>query len=159
MTEARDTLEAELKHSENSFAGMLEGMLDQKLDQMLVMLQDCGAKPSSARSSLSSPSNAAGQPTVRKAQQVCEIQSACHYPWRPTSRLVKLIHFGFEQVVHDLGSMLEGMKLQQASVEARVSNLQSAVLQLLPESVRPFTDGVINSSSQRTLIWTRDSRE
>lgn len=74
MTESRDVLEAELKHREAGFAGLMEGILDQKLDQMLVMLQDFGAaKPTSSRSSISSPSAVYSQPTVRKAQQVTRI--------------------------------------------------------------------------------------
>ena len=121
MTEARDSLEAELKHSENSFAGMLEGMLDQKLDQMLLMLQGSGAKAPSPRSSLGSPSSAvAGQPTVRKAQQV----------------------------VHDLEAMLGTMKLQQAAIEARVNTMQSAVLQLVPDSVSGGSWAVTSLLSQ-----------
>lgn len=38
-----------------------------------------------------------------------------------------------EQVVNDLGGMLDAMKDQQAAVEERVAGLQDAILQLLPE--------------------------
>ena len=37
--------------------------------------------------------------------------------------------------MHDLEAMLGTMKLQQAAIEARVNTMQSAVLQLVPDSV------------------------
>ena len=67
VIEARDTLEAELKHSEHSFAGMLEGILDQKLDYMMHVLQESNLSRSASMSSPFSPSS---QSSILNAQQV-----------------------------------------------------------------------------------------
>lgn len=67
VIEARDTLEAELKHSEHSFAGMLEGILDQKLDQMVHVIQEGNLTRSLSGSTILSPGS---QATSLNAQQV-----------------------------------------------------------------------------------------
>ena len=68
VIEARDTLEAELKHSEESFAGMLEGILDQKLDHMVQVLQENSSL--SRSQSLTMPSSPGSQSGILNAKQV-----------------------------------------------------------------------------------------
>ena len=52
-------------------AGLLDSMLDQKLDQMLMLLQDSGLSPQPSPRTSFSPTSPSQQPTVRKAQKVC----------------------------------------------------------------------------------------
>lgn len=43
------------------------------------------------------------------------------------------------QVVHDLGALLEATKIQQTAIEARVTTMQSTIMQLLPVSSLPIS--------------------
>ena len=53
------------------------------------------------------------------------------------------------QVAADLGTMLDTMRAQQAAVEDRVTSMQSAVLQLVPEQVSKH----LKTAIKQNQVW------